>query len=122
VTNDGYGATTITGWGFLIDGTSETLVDADPDPWLPNLPYRLGSQDAVTWQAPVKAIAASLCQANRTNAKLHAFVTLASGVRVIARRPITPSVFPSDGEGEPVLDLRSIDREESSLQILKADD
>jgi hypothetical protein len=120
-TNDGYGATTITAWGFSIDGTADTLLETHPDPWLPCLPHRLGPQDAVTWHAPVKRIAASLVQSGRTDAALHAFVTLASGTQVVARVPITASVFPPDEEREPVLDLRPIALEELHLEAVETE-
>ncbi len=106
-TNSGDRATTLVAWGLAIDSSGETLVDMHPEPWVPEMPYRLGPQDRVTWHVPLSSIATALCNAGQPHASLHAFVCLVNGNRVTASTPIKPAAFSGQPIVEPSIDLRT---------------
>ncbi len=89
-TNNGRAPATVTGWGFVIEGTDSTIVDLSPPGWLPRLPYRLEAHASATWFMDRVRLHAAAVGEDKLDRGLWPFVTLGTGQRVLSKKPIEP--------------------------------
>ncbi|WP_419766608.1 hypothetical protein [Curtobacterium flaccumfaciens] len=86
--NVGAAAVTVTGWGVSLGRKAGGLVVLNPLSFSTQLPHRLEAGAEATFYADSGGIRASALARGRTGKDLRAFVTLATGKRVYAKRGV----------------------------------
>lgn len=86
--NVGAAAVTVTGWGISLGREAGGLVVLNPLAFSTQLPHRLESGAEATFHAESSGIKASALRRGKRGKDLRAFVTLATGQRVYAKRGV----------------------------------
>lgn len=84
--NTGGSTTTVTGWGFRFPDKS-TLVATSPPSWSTKLPHQLNARSHAEWFLATAEVKETCAQHGARHQDLVAFVRLADGSVVTAKRP-----------------------------------